>query len=477
MLRSAFFYVVFFDLCFSIARAQSLRPIKDWKYIPVDETFYQNIMTGIDDPVEKLEKSFVTYDKNKSSLIGAEALAIVGQTCLQLKWYFCSYSSSLKVMSNFPGSNPAFLASETLRKTLESVNFFDADVEITLSKGGFTEIPENSSSMANFYLLRHNMRLNFQSWAKINRQSISEDSFWNSKFRFLQGIEQVKNLSLLQAKDTLNQVANEVKSYPEFSSRVLHQIARLKFELKDYDGAEEIYANLVPSPREYGRALIERAWIRYLKKDYAIALGMLHTLKAPSLAHSQHPDQYKLQMLILRELCYFSEISRVAKEFNRKYEQSFEIIESGADLSESPDLVNLVFQTAQWLPWAELITQIRSEKTEIEKALAKNKRLASALTDDYQQKENQLRSQLKALLKEPLEDVARELLEIREQINLLEYLAGLDKIRPKDLKQKVKAEEIEKFAIEKIYWPQTTEFWRSEMNNIKVLISDRCQGE
>lgn len=457
--------------------SQTLRAIKDWKYIPVDEQLYQRISKNEMDARGNFLTLFEIQEKNKSSLTGAEAQALLAKTCLNLKWYFCAYHFSLEVISNFPGSMPSYLALETSRKLLENTNFYDSEIESIFSKGGFVEIPESSLGMTNFYLLRYNLRLGFTQWAKANKASMDAPDFWKEKFKFLAAIDQVRQMSLLEAKESLLEIASKTKDHPEFNSRVNHQIARLKFELKDFEGAEEIYSKLVPSRREYGRALIERAWIRYLKRDFAIALGMLHSLMAPSLAHSQHPDQFKLQMLILRDLCYFSEIKKVAENFRQKYEMTFAIIESGADLSESTELLNLVFQKAQWLPWAELISQIRTEKSEIQQQFSKEPKVISPLQSLYNRAENQLRTQVKTLLKEPLNTVARELLETREQVNLLEYLAGLDKIRPKDLRQKVKAEEIENFAIDKIYWPQTTEYWPSEINNIKVLISDRCQGE
>lgn len=349
-------------------------------------------------------------------------------------------------------------------------------MENIFSKGGFVEMPEHLMDMASFFVLKSNLRMDFDSWSRRELKNLKPPQFWYYRLQFYKAIDLVKRRKIIQAQEMLIDIVKNTADYPEFRARVSHQLARLKFELRDFNGSEEIYSQLIASPREYGRALTERAWIRYLKKDYAIALGMIHTLKAPSLHQSQHPSQYKLQMIILRELCYFSEVVNVAKEFNAYYDKTFKLIESGQDLTENTELLNLVFQKAPWLPWAELISQIRKERAEVKDKVSTGSNEVQVFLSTYNYAENQLRTQLKVLLKEPLEEVARELLEIREQINLLEYLSNLDKIRPKELSKKVRADEIENFAIEKMYWPQKNEYWRSEMNNIKVLISDKCTG-
>lgn len=459
------------------SKGQIINLSKNWKYIPIDEKLYQKVALNSSNLNENIKLLFEIQDKNKSSLIGAEAQALIAQKCLVLKLYFCSYNYSLKIINDFPGTMPSYLALETLKKLLETVNFIDLDVETILSKGGFTDAPESLIGILNFYLFRHNTKLGFKHWANANIKGIPRNDYWYQKYQFLVAIDLVRKKQPHEAKKILQSITKSIDNYPELLARVNHQIARINFELKDYDGAESIYSKLVTAPREYGRALIERAWIRYLKKDYAIALGMIHSLKIPSLSQSQHPDQYKLQILILRDLCYFSEIKNIADEFKSKYENALSLIESGDDLTKSVELLNIVFQKAQWLPWAELISQIRTEKIELLSKLGHNSIIESSLLPQYELTEERLKKQLQLSLKSSLETVAEELLEVREQINLLEYLAGLDRIRPKVFHKKVKAEEIEKYAITKIYWPQTTEFWRSEINNIKVLISDRCQGD
>ncbi len=476
MLRTKIYFllVTFYTYILS---GQTIRPMSNWKYVPIDEKLYQKMNVDSSDPVDDIEVLFDIQDKNKSSLTGAEAQALLGKRCLKLKLYYCSYFYSLKVINNFPGSMPSYLALENLNTLLAVVNYNDLDLEIILSKGGFVEVPGSLMGMINYYLLRHNLKLGFKNWAIANKKTLqSGDDFWLQKYQFLKAIDLVRLKRPAEAKRLMLEILKKTAAYPDLDARVNHQIARLNFELKDFDGADKIYSKLVSNPREYGRAMIERAWIRYLKKDYAVALGMMHSLKMPSLAQSQHPDQYKLQMLILRDLCYFSEVKKVAAEFHKKYEGAFSIIESGKELITSVELLNLVFQKAQWLPWAELITQIRAEKDQVKSILGHIKNLTGSLIPQYDFAEGQLKEQLKMLLKAPLEEVAEELLETREQINLLEYLADLDKIRPKTLGKNVRAEQIDKFAIKKIYWPQTTEYWRSEVNNIKVLISDRCQG-
>lgn len=96
-------------------------------------------------------------------------------------------------------------------------------------------------------------------------------------------------------------------------------LARIAFEVGNYDGAIYYYRKLPLSSPKVGDALYESGWTYFMKGDYRNALGVFHAMHSPYMNFRYHPDLLILEATAYMDLCKFADAREAVTLFNDVY--------------------------------------------------------------------------------------------------------------------------------------------------------------
>jgi predicted negative regulator of RcsB-dependent stress response len=450
----------------------------DWSYPPVRPDLWALMQAAIKrhDFQSVLKFSLKAETKTgvrpmenvEAQLMTAEAFAEAGLTDGARRIW-------IDVARRFPGTNQANLALLRLSRAQATGRHPDDDLQILVNEGRQNDAPGEAGAMVAYFTALQNMKNGHDAWISPAAAKIDSESYWGRKFRFLKALDKVRAGSVDDALLELRELSADAHLEPSLKHDVDWQIARLALDKGEYDAAEAIYAGFRNYDRDLGRAMLERAWIRFYRKDYSTALGMLYSLRAPVFAPSRSPEQYLLSMLIYRDLCHYDSVQSVARDFENKFSGAFEALKN-RELSRIPELMNMVLVRADRLPTADLIHSVREEKRKMQ-GLSGLKDSLKKYAVAYDRRENEIRARFEHGLREQLQSAATKLIEAREQVRLLDYVAGIEKlgVDRTPAGRDYKAEKENPLSFQKLYWPFIGEYWWGETANFRVLVSNRCQ--
>lgn len=445
-----------------------------WRYQPAHPESWGKAQALLEKKkfYEVAESALAQTQDAEARLLEADAFEGLGLT-------FGAYRLWTKVARENPGTSQATQALLRLSQFHSQRSFPDDEVMQLVNEGRQGEVPAEVRPMVAYYTALDNMKKDLHEWVPQQVKLITPESYWGRRWKYLSALDAVKNNRLDEATQGLKQLSGDAAIEGPLKQQVDWQIARLNLDRGDYDAAEKIYSGFQMEGRDFGRAMLERAWIRYYRKDYSTALGILYSMRAPFFNASRSPEQYMLSMLIYKELCDYTAVQDVAKEFERVYGPVFENLKI-KKLEDIPQLMSIVLVRADALPGADMVYGIRQQLLMLgEKPL--NALPASALAGIkslYQNGEPDFRRRFEIGLKDKLKDAANKLLVMRDQIRLLDYVASLDRLGQErgPASREYSAGKDNPLEYEKFYWPFTGEYWWGEIPAFKVLLKDRCGG-
>lgn len=462
-----------------MGHAQVYESVASWRYVAVDAKFWDSLEESRQkkDFPTILELAMAKQKNAKTDLEKAEADYVIATACMDLGYFYCAYDSALAVLKKNPGSMPAIGSLYIMEKLIQQELVIEDEVQRILNVGNFKEVPEDLIPMVSFYVFKDNLKRNLKEWQQESLKKVYEGSYWKSRLDFFRSLLLVQSGKSSAAEKYLQSLEKAVEKFPRFQQTIRLQRARLLYEAGDYKEADLIYESFAPGEREYGKIILERAWLKYFQKDYSLSLGMLESLKAPFFRTATHPEQYLLAMVAYRDICHYDEVVELHREFEKVFKPWVEHLKENKPLFENKALLSMVLLQAQNLRIGNMIGRIRSEREQI-----KSSELASEFKDKmrsvFEIGEVRWKDHASQALESDLKAASLEFLDFVEQTKLLEYISGLDKYRVKARfeDRQYKAPEAEKYAIEKLFWPVNGEYWREELNSYRVLVSDRCGG-
>lgn len=476
MIKLLFALIFFFH---GSAQAQMFKPIKDWKYVPADEEFWKEINDLIEKEeyqvgfrliAKQLKKAKTDFEKLESHL----AIATI---CRKLNYPGCVYTNATYVINASPSSMPSMAALILLSDETVYQPKDDEEIKRIINRGAFKEIPPSLVSMVNFHVALDNLSKGKVSWAKSAAKNVDKASYWGVRLQFYNALDLLKQNRVDESLSAMQQALASSSPYPRLNNIIRHQVARLLFEKGNYDEAENLYKTFHHASRNYGQIVLERAWTQYYKKDYSTSLGLLETLKTPYFENSIHPEQYILSMLIYKELCRYDYGTTTAKIYFDKFSPIINHLKRRRPIDRQRIILSMGLNSPQVYDLANLVNELHSENKKIFEDFNLDKLLKARMQALSVSKEKQIRRTVQRNLREKLEKIANLILDSTEQIKVLDYIVRIDKFRLQQLidERNYQSEEVENFAIDKLYWPITEETWWEELSNYRVLISDRCQ--
>jgi hypothetical protein len=264
--------------------------------------------------------------------------------------------------------------------------------------------------------------------------------------------------------------------------RALHSLSRLLYEQKQFASAYDTLGRIPKGTELSSEVLLERAWSKYKAGNPHRAMGLLYALDAPVFRKLFAPEKYILRALIYRRFCHFRAAKLAARKFRLIHGKALRRIRAGVPLIK----IDRVRQPAlRRVQSRKLFLFVRLLRNELERL--------DDYQDDWGQGRNNLRKHLRKLYKQKLNqmketldrsmeistaEVAEEMLQAEEQVNLLEYevgqaifqrmseAAGTAIVRKKAAKVPISSE--------RVYYVFGGEYWTDELPNYKFNIEDRC---
>ncbi|MGE0528812.1 MAG: hypothetical protein AB7G93_20885 [Bdellovibrionales bacterium] len=472
----------------SASEAQTLRPLAGWRYIAYDADFWQPFTKDIEARAFKsaFESAHSRQDsadpaKNESRLAMAKALR-------GLEYFQLAFDLLAEILETSPGSYAANEALVELSTLLPSGTFDEERLKKAINRKSFAEVPHAALPLLGYFLVIGHLEQKQTRWMKGYKKFIEPESYWMARLQYFKALNLTKENKIQDAIAALIEVENHKGANAQLKFDARLQQARLHFELADYPAAEKIYADLQSGDRNTGRILYERAWNQYYLKDYALALGMLESLKAPYFSPAIDPEQYILGSVILRDLCHYQEVKQISKTFFTSFNETLNHIRKSRPLEQSPILMSMTLVRQPFRHLADVVDLMQKESERFTREFKGSK--YKKLAEQYAKHIGEIKGRLSRRLDQPLRSEARRLLIAADQIKLLDYVSELDKNRIQSVFESrgYKPETADTLRFEKLYWPMRTpatedssrktkkEFWFHEMPNLRVLVSDRCKA-
>ncbi|GEM_PF-2268272 len=460
------------------SEAQVFKTIDSWSYIPLDKPFWDQsqellINKSWDD---LFKKTNAQINKNKGSSLQAEALMVKAQACKSLNLKACTYLISLGLLKEYPNSAPSLLALTEIESVLKENNFYDKSLIELANSGIFNEIPLESLPFISYLTFQSNQLANLTRFSLANSAKINPKSFWYKKFNYYLTLEKLKKLKTEDSIAELEKIISLIQDEPYLKNRALINLARLHFENQNYTQAQEFYTQVTPEFREESQLRLELAWTYYWKRQYSDVLGIIKELKSPHLKHEFNPEVYLLEMITLRSLCHFESINAAFKEYQKKFNTTLDAIKMQSNLSNNKDIALLTINDGQIKRLTYLISEIIQDINFLKSQNVISKNNVSDLITFLNQEKKFYTNLAELAIRKALDEKAKYFVSIYEQLQLLDYLAGIDKNSLNLNKQSNKYTPVEipntDFSI--LYWPVEEEYWLDEIKNFKVLVNDHC---
>lgn len=464
-----------------LAQAQSWTAIKDWKYIPQDDKFWNHLEEQNKSlkPEAVLELAFEQADKKDiTTPAGAEYYLALADGLGKAKFFQAAFEIYIAVLSKFPGTALSQKSLVEIEKLGLQTDLDEEELSRVINQAAFTEIPESAREMALFFVVLDDMNKGLYRWAQTNLKAIGEGTqYWQQRLRFYKDIEDYTQGKVEAAEKDLKALAETPGIAANLKWKVQLQRARIHFEKAEYDQAEELYYNTEFPPRVYGRVLLELAWVKYHKKDYSWSLGLLESLKSPVFRVASNPEQYLLAMIAYRDLCHYPKVLSLSEEFQRKYQSTFDMIKAGKPLTENLVLMWQVLQKPYFRDQAIVLEALNKESKRLSELGVSAKNTAfQYVTSATRDKELQFKKRIERNIQKDLRKQADEFLISWDQVKLAEYISKLDKyrIKPTYEARRYEATRADNYTFDTLFWPVADEYWTEELKNYRVLLSDQC---
>ncbi len=461
------------------SQAQIYEGITSWRYVPVDNKFWQTVDEA------RLKKDFIEVislaesrqKRAKTELEKAEAQYAIASGCFELGYTYCAYDYAMNVVKLNPGSMPAIASLYILESLIQRDVIIEDEIQRVLNIANFKEVPEDLVPMVSFYVFRDNLNRNLKEWQQDSFKKIPEGSYWKLRLDFFRALLLVQSGKLAPSEKYMQGLEKSAEKFPRLQQTIRLQRARLLYGLGELKAADDIYGGFLSDSREFGKILLERAWVKYAQKDYSLSLGMIESLKAPYFRTATHPEQYILLMVAYRDICHYDAVVAAHREFESVFKPWIEHLKEQKPLFENKALLSMVLMQSHNLRLGNMIGSIRAERDRVSDSPFSSA-FKNGLRKIYDIGEDRWKDFASQALEQDLKAASIEFLEYVEQAKLLEYISGLDKFRVKARfeDRQYKAPEAENYAIQRLFWPVSGEYWWDEVNSYRVLASDRCGG-
>ncbi len=459
----------------------TLKNSKPFKYTPINPEFFNTIKKILDDKdFSQAVKISTQVIKNAGTDEQDEAYYLLSLTLHKVGLTYGASHILKSIAHRRIGTSIGSAALHQL--SLIAQNGLYAHDEIAselISTNEFGVLHPDIQSFVSYHLGMYNLIHGFKKWADAEFEKIKPNTYWGQQKQYLIALGEVARDRTDSAYNKLKAQYESPTTHERIKQKVIIQLARILFEKKEFNKAFEFYKEAKPPLREEGRLLLEKAWTLFYLKDFSKALGLLETLEIPYYRASIDPEIHVLRMLIYKQLCHYNAVKNEVKKFHKNFDSAIRDIKLRRPLDENPLIASHSLLPYKEQERANFIHLLRTEQGILKTFDWQEYPFYINLVKDYKNKEKQIIRELQEKIENNAKNSAKHFLEIKEEIEFLNYSTNLDQLRiiKKGENRSYKSERISPITFDRIFWPIKTEYWKDEFPDYKVLINSRCHND
>jgi tetratricopeptide (TPR) repeat protein len=233
---------------------------------------------------------------------------------------------------------------EAFRRMQEAAAVLDYDHPIypLLASFSVSEFPQAFQDEYHFFLGQFFTKWGNGKSAVHHFSKVSKNSAHFGAARYQLGIVAVAEKRLKTAVRLFEDavVAAETHKKPGLVRDLAHlALARIAYEVGNYDGAAFYYRKVDAPSTKVARAQYELGWAYFQRGDYSRALGTFHGLHGPFFARDYFPDLYVLEATVYLNLCHFAAAKEAVSVYRKFYEPLGVHIKRFLGGASTPDLL------------------------------------------------------------------------------------------------------------------------------------------
>lgn len=323
-------------------------------------------------------------------------------------------------------------------------------------------------------------REGFTRWGQEHFEDLEPESPFYWQVRYNEGLKSLAADDIDAARKIFQELDATDVHDEDLAKRVDLTLARLEFEAGEYRQSLVRYESIALPWDQKGPIFLERAWDLYQLGELSKALGLLAALEAPVFRDFDDPEKYTLRALMFRDVCHFEAAHRAVVDFRKEYGPAIKNIYARADLATDETFRELALKNPDVAERAAYVDTLAKEKDRLNQVASdwRDEGLVEALRSMYDQKLEEAKRRLDLALDDNIEQIGDLLLDAEEQMNVLDYEIELARNR----RAKTKPPELGGLQIE-VPWTASIqyygfdgEFWNDEIEDLRVIIEDKCEG-
>jgi len=336
----------------------------------------------------------------------------------------------------------------------------------------------------NFYKAYVNEIKGLDKWAEHYFAKVDKDNFY--KYLFYKAINLYRKNKLYDSLQILRKILklNLDDSKAAFVKKVSRTMARIYFELGEFERALDIYTNfLLKTNPIKSTDWLEAAWTFYHLKYYNKALGLLYNLESKTFGEVIHLEKFILRALIYRKLCQTELMDGLLNSFINKFGYVVNGVKEGKLISSFKGLEVLSSeQNKEFFKYNFLKKKIRDESDEILVKVKNEELIINTKLYEYliSTEESILEVNAQMYEESSKHEAVKYLVLLYENLRFLKYDVVLEAFNPNTVfieREKLNLDSTSskesKFSF---YWPQKGPYWADERLHYKTWLKNLCQN-
>lgn len=319
------------------------------------------------------------------------------------------------------------------------------------------------------------LRIHHVGWGERHFARIDRSTPYQPRAFYALGVQRLRRGEKKEAVALIRRALAHPAADRDLRNQSRLALARVLFEEGRFEGALDLYRRVeLDDASEADPTLhLEKAWAHYHLGNFREAMGGLFALEAPSYRSFHAPEIYLLRALVYKQLCRFIQSKRVVRSFHRRFEETLRNIHERAELREDPVLRAAAMQRGRLKRVAAFRDAIRQESERLEE-LGADSALGRHLAGVYALKGRQVDLEMQGLLEEQAQEVAEELIDFEEQMQLLDYELGLAIHQRARAPMEELREQLPDDQERTAQFRFADEFWNDELDKYRFVLEDRC---
>lgn len=314
-------------------------------------------------------------------------------------------------------------------------------------------------------------------WGDRRLARIPRRSPYAARGRYVQAVRMLATGKLDEGRAAMTALAKNGRNSATVRLDAELALARLAMDQQRYDDAATHYEALRPRAKAQPELLLEMAWAQYYRGDSRRSLGLLIALDAPVYGGLIAPERYLLEARLLRRLCQFEPARTAAVRLQARHGGALSDLHAGVRPADSDAIRAGARARGRTAGIHKLLERMRRELQTIEdEDSTLGEALTKALRHVYAVGLAELQRREAAALSTETERLARELVMAEDGVQLILHELSVGLLRGR--KRPTGPAEIESVHFEagseNISYRFVGEFWTDELDDLVVVIPDRC---